>query len=588
MFQSGLTINNFYAFLIELALSGLFLVLFGSIHYNVSKNKKIEVKLESKKSFKFIYFLIFGVLLSSFAFLLSQLLTVTIDTNIGLPMVILGLVFAMSFFYSSAVQVGAIIPSIFWVLIESGAFKALNTACLVRLIAVCVLALISLIVGLFKEKKWLIFILGVIAFLGAYIILIVWTGIDNPEVYIVEAFVGALVSAMFFAICKSFNKMLLNISKISSRATYMDKHFLVPSLINEMFTHFARKNPSQQILVCTIDDSKIRNPQVKAKLGDYLYNVLRREKTLLFKTPENYFAFALANEQYFISDLNFSYKGNLLTRRNTKDSLSNLEKLLLELPSEVANNIKCYTSVYGVHSYDVNELIWFNQFMIKNEDLLRSNIIKLFNSNMINHIKNDRISYAALVSQANLEEFDVELEKIQFNNDKEIYICPRFYWTKKLTCDFHRIMAHFDNQTANTLLRHLAIKSIELYESSEYKGQYKLLIYYPIGELTSAFFSINNIINKLRLYGLNTSDVIFGFSCRQVSTWQPSVIRHLKKFEERNMQYFLTDLVSVSALSILKPKIVIFDQSVLPSKTQLKKFLQFAKQHNQNVLVSSR
>lgn len=149
-------------------------------------------------------------------------------------------------------------------------------------------------------------------------------------------------------------------------------------------------------------------------------------------------------------------------------------------------------------------------------------------------------------------------------------------------------MAHFDNQTANTLLRHLAIKSIELYESSEYKGQYKLLIYYPIGELTSAFFSINNIINKLRLYGLNTSDVIFGFSCRQVSTWQPSVIRHLKKFEERNMQYFLTDLVSVSALSILKPKIVIFDQSVLPSKTQLKKFLQFAKQHNQNVLVSSR
>lgn len=65
--------------------------------------------------------------------------------------------------------------------------------------------------------------------------------------------------------------------------------------------------------------------------------------------------------------------------------------------------------------------------MIKNEDLLRSNIIKLFNSNMINHIKNDRISYAALVSQANLEEFDVELEKIQFNNDKEIYICPRFY-----------------------------------------------------------------------------------------------------------------------------------------------------------------
>lgn len=576
MYKIDLSINNFYAFLIELSFSLLFLVLFGSIHYNLTKNNKFNNLLTKKKWFNFVYFFFFGAFLALLTFGVSQLISTTIDVQIGLPAVILGLIFAMSSFYSNSIQLGATIPTIFWVLVEYDGFSTMSTACWIRLVYVCVFCFVSFGLGFIKDKKWLVFILGNIALAGIYLLLLIWVNDLDWAVQILEVLFGVLASMMFFAICKSLNKMFSNITTMSKKAVYTDKHFLIPSLINEKFEEFIRNSSAKQALIFTLEVKNIENEVVKDKFFKSLREKLWDDHVLYIKTPENKYAFIIADDKYYLQNLKNSYQGNLLAKRLKNDPLSLIETKLNHVATQFnieGQNfnvqVRYYLSIYGVHAYDIKELLWFNQFMINNDDLEECNTIKLFNSNMINHIVNDKISYAALTQQVDLNEIDVELEKIKIKGMRETFICPRFYWTKKLTCDINSIMSEFDKQTASTLLRSLAVRSIEAYEQSEYKKKNKLLIYYPIEELKSNFFSTGNIIKKLKLYGVNHKDIIFTFDCAEIERWPQSVIKHLKDFEEHKLSYFLIDLLNKKVLKSLKPTMVLLAESNNLIKTVL-------------------
>ncbi|MCQ3915685.1 MAG: hypothetical protein MJ195_03015 [Mycoplasmoidaceae bacterium] len=54
-----------------------------------------------------------------------------------------------------------------------------------------------------------------------------------------------------------------------------------------------------------------------------------------------------------------------------------------------------------------------------------------------------------------------------------------------LTCDINVITSQFGVTVANSLLRYLASKSLEIYANNEEYRQYPILIYYPIDQLNS-------------------------------------------------------------------------------------------------------
>ncbi len=594
MLNLDISINNFYAFLIELSFSFLFLVLFASIHYNLTKSNKFINLLTKKKWFNFLYFFLFGAILAMLTFVVSQLISNTIDIQIGLPAVILGLIFAMSFFYSNSIQLGATIPTIFWVLVQYSGFSTMSTTCWIRLVYVLVFCLVSFGLGFYKNKRWLVFILGIIALTGIYLFLLIWTNDSDWIVQIIEAFAGMLTALFFFGICKWLNKMFSNITSMSKKAIYTDTHFIIPSLLNERFNEFVKNSKAKQIMVFTLESKDLNSPQIIDLFAQELSKALWEEHVLFIKTSNDKFGFAIADDKYYLSNIELSSKGNLFKNRIDSDPLSKIERILNKIPTEYVIDkkttkveVKYYLSVYGIHSYNIDELLSFNQFMINNEDLKKPNLIKIFNSNMINHITNDKISYAALTQQINLNEIDVELEIIHIKKTRQTYVCPRFYWTRKLTCNIESIMSEFDRQTANTLLRCLAVKSIELYERSEFKNKYRLIIYYPIDELTSSFFSVVNIIRKLRLYGLNQKNVIFSFSCKEVRNWPYRTLKHLREFEEHKLNYFLVDVVNTACFKNLKPQMIILSSSIENNKKSLKKAIAFSKRYNQNLLLSN-
>lgn len=594
MLNLEIRIEDFYAYLIELAFSILFLVLFASIHYNINKSNKVKSLLTEKKWFKFIYFFIFGALLSLLTFVVSTLTSKALDVTIGLPATILCLIFSMSYFYSSSIQIGAIIPTIFWVLYQYKGFSEMTINCGIRLGIVCLFGLIGFAIGFFKEKRWLILILGEIVFAGTYLLTLLL--IEDPEwiIQIIEVLTGIISSILFFALIKAINKMFSNVSSISRKAVFIDEHYLVPSLVEESFKQFVKNNNNKQILVCSLEVFGLSNKKLKEKVSEEIYKKLQEKKTFFFKTWEDKYGFIVADDQYFVSNLSLSFKGNSFKERIPDDNLSKFQNKIQSISKQYLINgkqyninFKCYVSIYGIHSNDINELLWFNQFMITNDDSKEGNCIKLFNSNMVNHITNDRVHYATLIQRINLDEINVELEKIKIKGQRETYICPRYYWTRRMTCDIKEIMSQFDKQTADTLLRSLAIRSIELYEKSAYKGKTKLLIYYPINELRSRFFSVNTLIKKIQLLGLNKKDIIFSFGCSEILTWPYSIIKNLQEFETNNVSYMLIDVVKTNVLKTLKPKIVIISPQASKSRKNKSKTLVAAKKNKINVLFAS-
>lgn len=593
MFRAEITPENVYAFLTEFAFSLLFLIFFTTLHYNFTKSRRFSKLLARKKWFKFIYFFVFGAIIAMVTFIVSQLTTQIFNINIGLPATIMGLIFALSFFYSSSVQIGAMIPIIFWVLVEYNGFHGMTDECAVRLGIVVFFSLVSFLTSLFKNKRWLFFLIGLIVISGTYTMLLVWINSDELISQVVEILVGAVMSIVFLLITKSINRMFSNISSISKKATHIDEYFVISSLLEESFDRYVRYYQPKQALVITLDIKGTKNSQALQEFYDNLHKAFKNENILYLQTTTDKRAFVISNDEYKIKNLNLSYKGNLYSKRLDVDSLSKVEKIFASIPtSYIVNNkqenltFKAFTSVYGVHSYDINQLLSNNLYMVNNEDM-GINTIQLFNSNMTNHLINDKINYATLTQRVNLEEISVVLEKIQFINSKEIFICPRFYWARMLTCNSKEIMSKFDKQTANTLLRNLAIKSIELYENSQYKHKYKLLIYYPINELASPFFSAKNINKKLKLFGLDNQDVIFSFGCEKIRTWPYTILKSLKDLEKENIKYFLVDLLNTNILKTHKPEIVILDETVENNKKLLAKSKRLAKQYNQNVLFTS-
>lgn len=575
MNATGFTLNNFLIFLIEFGFSILFLVIFSCIHYGITRSTKLGKKIEKSKMWNFWYFFIFGFILSLICFIVSSVSTIAIG-DIGMPLTILGLIYAMTIFYNRSVQVGAIVPTILWILYEYNGFTSFNFDWLLRLIMVLVMAIIAFATTYIQAKKvWPKFLISCLITTILCIIILVCVVNENTGFYCVILLISIASTIFYFAIIKYINKVLTKVSQLAKQGVYADKHYLIPTVLGQYFNEFIKThNVSQAIVVSLlikVDDKH------KEQLLDNIHRSFKKDKCLMFKSSDNLYGLILTGKDYHIQDLNLSFNGNNLKDRLQIDNLKFLETKLKHLMSKDIN-IKAYVSIYGVHSCDLNQLLTNNQYLIRHDDVeTNHNIIQLFNTNMTYQEINNNIAYTTLTQKVNLNDINVELELIKLNKNHKIYVCPRFYWPKLLTCDINTIMNQFDSATADTLLRSLAIKSIELYVNHPDYRKYQLLIYYPIDSLNSNTWSCSNFIKKIKLYGISINDIILSFNVNKFRYWPKQVVANLQSLEQYHLNYFLVDVTNIQGLSSLHPQAII-----LANKNQTN--IKLSKKYNFNIL----
>jgi len=587
-------IKDFYTFLIEFAFCILFLIIFASIHYSINNVKKVRLALQKNKVGNFFYFFAFGALLSALSFALSQLCSQALGTKIALPIIILGLIFTMSFFYGIGVGVGAIIPTVLWIVWRwSATSTSTNWDIWGRLIVIAIYMLVSYALYLYKEQKWSYFIIGSIMIAGTVILCITNAGDEKLLYHIVETLVGVLITFMFLGMIKGINRMFTNITNIAINSVYSDQHFLVPESLEPNFINFIKTNNINQALVILFDFNEVNNNNVKQQLLDNIHNSFYKNsyETLFFKTEYNKYGIVISAKEFYINNLIQCFKGNLFVNRLEKDNLLKLQQIINSIPLkyEYYNQtytfkLKAYVSVYGVHSYDINELINDDMFMINNEDNLTNNVVKIFHSIMTEHVINDQIDYATLTQNINLEELTISLELLKVNKLDKVFVYPRVFWIKKMLGDYKSIIKTLPLKTANTLLRNLAIKAIELYAQSEYKGKYDLVINYPYEELNDIFYSVHNAIQKIKLFGIDPHNVIYCFDVENIKEWPKNILMHLTEFETYKIQYILLNVNSGTVFNAHTPIFATLSDNTQKNIKKLQKINKLVAKQKINVL----
>ncbi|XQP55872.1 MAG: hypothetical protein ACOQNY_00535 [Mycoplasmoidaceae bacterium] len=569
--------TNFYIFLIEFAFSILFLTVFSCIHYGITKSTKLGKRIESSKLWSFWYFFFFGLFLAGITFVVTQVSSIALGA-IGMPLTILGLIYAMTIFYNRSVQIGAIVPTVVWVLYQYDGFSGFNLSWFLRLVVILLMAAIAIATTYVRWKEWPKFLISCLTTFVLILIFIICSIENNVFSYCFAAFISILSTIFYFAVIKYLNRVLTKISTLSKQGVYIDKHYLIPSVVDEYFEEFIKRNNVSQALVVTLSIYGLDNDKELAL--ESIYNQFKNKNVLFIKTENDQNGLILTGNEYYIHDLPLSYDGNFVKSRVKKDPLQSLQNVLERLTS-LNVKISAFVSIYGVHSCNLNSLLKKNEYARKHSSLTKNkNTVQLFNTNMTNQEVYDDIAYATLAQSVNLSDITVELELIQMKKDKTVYVCPRFYWTKMLTCNVNEIMNQFEVTVACTLLRYLAIRSLELYANNKQYHEYKLLIYYPIDQLASNEWSTRNLINKIRMYGIQPKQVILSFNTNKLTVWPKQVITNLQELESFGMSYFLVDVINPTGLKHLKPEAIIIDPSIIHNKTTK----EIIKQYHHNVL----
>ncbi|MCQ3908386.1 MAG: hypothetical protein MJ200_02275 [Mycoplasmoidaceae bacterium] len=272
-------------------------------------------------------------------------------------------------------------------------------------------------------------------------------------------------------------------SRMARQGAYIDQHYLIPTVLDEYFSNYiAKNNVSQALIVSFHIEATEKN---KSKVLDNIYNLFKNENALFFKSSFETYGLVLCHRKYQISNLNKCYQGNKTKLRDEDDELKLLEQQISSLNNDKAT-VNAYVSIYGVHSCRLDSLLKDNNYAFKHDDFEHDhNIIQLFNTNLTNQEINDNNAFLTLNQKVNLNDINVELEILRMNKSRKLYVCPRYYWPKKLTCNVETITSQFGITVSNTLLRHLASRSLEMYANDPKYHSYPILIYYPIDQLNS-------------------------------------------------------------------------------------------------------
>ncbi len=559
MRQDVFSLTNLYIFLIEFGFSLLFLLVFASIHYGLIKSTRLSAKLEKSKVLNFWYFFLFGFILSLFTFIVSQVSSLAFGA-IGMPLTILGLIYAMTIFYNRSVQVGAIIPTIIWVLYQYNGFVEFNWDWVIRLVVVLIMAGIAIGTTFVKWKPWPTFLISCATTLALLTIVIVSKINEYSLYYFVVCLIAVAATIFYYAVVRAVNKWLTRMSTMAKQGAYIDKYYLIPTVFEQYFNDFIKTNNCSQALVVSIvlegTDSQ------KSLALSKIHSLFEKDKSLFFKSTYETYGFVLTGNKYSVSNLQKSYLGNKIVSRLDDDNLKSLETQLKKI--HLSNfKLLAYVSIYGIHSCNVDSLLKRNHYLIKHDNFEpKQNVIQLFNTDITTQDIKDEIAFATLSQRANLNDIIVELELIRITKNKRLYACPRFYWTKMLTCNIDTIMSRFEFSVANTLLRHLAIKSLEAYANNSQFHKYPLLLYYPIEHLNSHTWSSSNLIKKIKMFGVNNKNIIILFSVKNYRALPDQIKENLLDLEIHNINYFLVDIKTINVLKELTPLAIILDKNL--------------------------
>lgn len=540
--------------LIDFSLALGFFILITIIIFNAKKSNMFSYVWDNKfKSFLF-YFSV-GILLGLVFPISYAILELYSGLFLYIPLLSVCAVWVISYFFSRYICMGSFvsfITSIFF-------FMPYNNKITWLVVLIFILVILNIIIGTyFKTKSYKNFLICLSLNVLTNILIVVWFYIES--IYFLLIMIGTMFIAclILFFIIQVINKMYNKLNVLGKNSLYANKYFIHSNFVEEIFKKQINENNVQQATIIIFSFRDLENllytknykvyKEIHSQLLELLHNYFDGQNFMFIKTQANNFGIITFDKQYTINDTRVIYDGNELQTRLMNDPLQKIENLVCNLPNKIRYNdevveltITAFATFYGIHGYDYEQLISNCEQQMQNYSYDK-NRSRLQVCNLKNELdwNNDKIHFINLRKAFDIENIKISLDVCTINGQK--VLAPVFYYLKSFTSNLKTILKKVPNDLQPTLLRYLAIKSLNVYREIKQKHNYPLMIYYPIQELIYPEFSWYAIENKLSFYDITFNDVIFVFESDMTFLMSDIIIKNLKGLSVFNVKYVLSDI----------------------------------------------
>ncbi|KFB07818.1 hypothetical protein [Malacoplasma iowae] len=510
---------------------GIFCIIF-FVFYNLLKKILIKKNVDTIK--KILIFLILGIIYSSISPILIIIMKQVNPNYLVLSQIVVLTLFAL--FTSSICMVGSFIVFLFSnIFLPDYGFQPHILFLLVFYVIATIF--VGVVRFLFGNKFKYVFILSFLMFcLMCAVSLIFYNG-NNLTSILINIAINYPLFLLMYAIGNYLTNLIDNTYKLRTSIHYDNDYFVNSHYSKIAFDEYIKTNKTDIGVFLTISFINIEN----LLTTEGKQAVVEAEKTLiryvLYNFKDTCFYFKTFNNEYGLFfkvkdknkiDLNKSIANNNKNNRTEDDFLYELEQVLKMFPNKIDFNnqfydiqIVGYASLYGIHSNDFYKLSSFNEDVKKywaiNNDI---NIVKLYRSNILKNNIDETNKLEKVKQEHDFNNISLSLIKSSLNNEK--YFIPKIFWLKESIFSFDKLHNKFsDNQEKlNLVIRYIAYHSLKLFNQyliEEDKKNIKttnskILIDYPVNELSKNVFSVIEIYTKIKKHNLEPHNVIFNFN----------------------------------------------------------------------------
>ena len=522
--------------LYDLSSVGIFCIIF-FIFYNL--HKKILIKRNVDTIKKIFIFLTLGIIYSSISPILIVIMKQVNPNYIVLSQIVVLTLFAL--FTSTICMVGSFVVFLFSnIFLPDYGFQPHILFLLIFYVVATIF--VGIVRFLFGNKFKYVFILSFLMFgLMCAVALIFYNG-DNLISILINIATNYPLFLLIYAIGNYLSNLIDNTYKLRTSIHYDNDYFVNSHYSKIAFDEYIKTNKTDIGVFLTISFINVEN----LLTTEGRQAVVEAEKTfiryVLYNFKDTCFYFKTFNNEYGLFfkvhdknkiNLEKSIENNNKNNRTQDDFLYELEQVLKMFPNKIDFNnqfydiqIVGYASLYGIHSNDFYKLSSFNEDVKKywaiNNDI---NIVKLYRSNILKNNIDETNKLEKVKQEHDFNNISLSLIKSSLNNEK--YFIPKIFWLKESIFSFDQLHNKFseDQEKLNLVVRYIAYHSLKLFNQyliEEDKKNInttnsKILIDYPINELTKNVFSIIEIYTKIKKHNLEPSNVILNFNLANTS-----------------------------------------------------------------------
>ena len=515
---------------------GIFCIIF-FIFYNL--HKKILIKRNVDTIKKIFIFLTLGIIYSSISPILIVIMKQVNPNYIVLSQIVVLTLFAL--FTSTICMVGSFVVFLFSnIFLPDYGFQPHILFLLIFYVVATIF--VGIVRFLFGNKFKYVFILSFLMFgLMCAVALIFYNG-NNLISILINIATNYPLFLLIYAIGNYLSNLIDNTYKLRTSIHYDNDYFVNSHYSKIAFDEYIKTNKTDIGVFLTISFINVEN----LLTTEGRQAVVEAEKTLiryvLYNFKDTCFYFKTFNNEYGLFfkvddknkiNLEKSIENNNKNNRTEDDFLYELEQVLKMFPNKIDFNnqfydiqIVGYASLYGIHSNDFYKLSSFNEDVKKywaiNNDI---NIVKLYRSNILKNNIDETNKLEKVKQEHDFNNISLSLIKSSLNNEK--YFIPKIFWLKESIFSFNQLHNKFseDQEKLNLVVRYIAYHSLKLFNQyliEEDKKNInttnsKILIDYPINELTKNVFSIIEIYTKIKKHNLEPSNVILNFNLANTS-----------------------------------------------------------------------